>query len=196
MAKVRFYAVVRGRQTGFFNRWENGAKEQVDGFKGALHRSFTTLELAEEWYRQNSTLGSLHSPVFHFSTVPLATEVQTIQPELNVIQPALNRYVVYLIVDPRDNRAFYVGQTSSLERRKAQHLRNALPDSHYKVGQRMAEILGRGEEPVFRAVQECATEEDSLRAESEWVKRCSQRGDTLCNRWREHRELRELFGAD
>ena len=67
--KPRFYAVTRGRKLGIFNTWEGGARLSVERYPDAKHESFVTLELAEEWYRQNNpTPGSVHSPVDHFST--------------------------------------------------------------------------------------------------------------------------------
>lgn len=193
MAKSKFYAVIKGRQTGIFNCWDGGAREQIDGYKGAMHRAFTTLALAEEWYRRNSNSGSLHSPVIHFSTAQTAQPAAVEQAGFAFSDAPKSHYVVYLIVAPHDNKPFYVGQTGDIERRKAAHLRNAHHQSHRRVGRRLAEILARGEDPIFKVVQNCATEEESLIAESEWVKRCSQRGYELCNRWKEHRELQELF---
>ncbi len=196
MAKSRFYAVVKGRKTGIFNCWDGGAREQVDGFKDAMHRSFATLELALEWYSRNCASGTLHSPVVHFSTEPVASVDTAEQAVLNLPDASAGDYVVYLIIDPLDGKPFYVGQTGDMVRRKAAHLRNAQHDQHKRVSRRMAEILARGDEPIFRVVQNCASEAESLSAESDWVKRCSQRGYQLCNRWREHRELQELFGAE
>lgn len=193
MAKSKFYVVVKGRQTGIFKCWDGGAREQVDGYKGAIYRAFTTLELAEEWFRRNSTSGSLHSPVIHFSTEEVVQPAAMEQAGFVFSDTPKSHYVVYLIVDPQDNKPFYVGQTGDMERRKATHLRRGRHQSHLRVGIRLAEILARGEDPIFKVVQNCATEEESLIAESEWVKRCSQRGYDLCNRWKEHRELQELF---
>lgn len=195
MAKSRVYAVVKGRQTGIFKCWDGGAREQVDGFKGAVYRSFATLSLAEEWFRLNSPLGSLHSPVIHFLTDDAVHPAAIEQANLAFPDVSEPPFVVYLIVDPKDDNPFYVGQTGDMGRRKANHIRSASPQSQRRVGKRLAEILAREEAPVFKIVQHCATEQESLIAESEWVKRCSQRGYELCNRWREHRELQELFGA-
>lgn len=45
MAKNKFYAVRIGRVPGVYSTWDE-AKAQVDGFKGAVHASFTTKEEA------------------------------------------------------------------------------------------------------------------------------------------------------
>lgn len=195
MAKSKFYAVVRGRQTGIFKCWDGGARDQVDGFKGAIYRSFATLLLAEEWFRRNNPSGSQHSPVIHFLTEDAVHPTAIKQAGLAFSDVSEPQFVVYLIVDPKDDKPFYVGQTGDMERRKANHLRSASHESHRRVGKRLAEILAREEAPVFKIVQRCASEQESLIAESEWVKRCSQRGYELCNRWKEHRQLQELFGA-
>ncbi|WP_240997162.1 RNase H1/viroplasmin domain-containing protein [Pseudomonas viridiflava] len=68
--KPKFYAVTRGRKLGIFNTWEDGARLSVERYPDAKHESFSTLGLAEEWYRQNSpTPGSVHSPVVHFRRI-------------------------------------------------------------------------------------------------------------------------------
>ena len=47
MAK-KFYAVKRGRVTGLFTTWDE-CKEQVDGFPGAVYKSFPTEQTARDW---------------------------------------------------------------------------------------------------------------------------------------------------
>ncbi|MDQ0107135.1 ribonuclease HI [Chitinophaga terrae (ex Kim and Jung 2007)] len=47
MSKQKFYVVWKGRQTGIFNNWEE-CKAQIDGFPGAVYKSFPTLNLARE----------------------------------------------------------------------------------------------------------------------------------------------------
>lgn len=44
----KFYAVRRGRKTGIFNSWAQ-CKAQIDGFSGAVYKSFTTLAEAEAY---------------------------------------------------------------------------------------------------------------------------------------------------
>lgn len=49
MAKKRkFYAVKKGRKAGLYLTWD-AAKQQVDGFAGAVYKSFLTKAEAEEW---------------------------------------------------------------------------------------------------------------------------------------------------
>ena len=49
---TKFYAVKKGRKTGIFLTWDE-CKEQVTGFKGAIYKSFKTLEEAEEFVKGN-----------------------------------------------------------------------------------------------------------------------------------------------
>jgi len=53
MAKIKFYVVWKGRQTGVFNTW-NECKAQTDGFPKAVYKSFETLELAEQAFKSSS----------------------------------------------------------------------------------------------------------------------------------------------
>ena len=53
---VKFYAVKVGRTTGIFNTWDE-CKKQVDGFGGAIYKSFPTAKEAMEylgWGSSNS----------------------------------------------------------------------------------------------------------------------------------------------
>ena len=45
---MKYYAVKVGKKTGIFNTWEE-CKEQVDGFEGALYKSFSKLEDANNY---------------------------------------------------------------------------------------------------------------------------------------------------
>ena len=49
---AKFYAVRKGKKTGIFSTWDE-CKEQVTGFKGAVYKSFKTLEEAEEFAKGN-----------------------------------------------------------------------------------------------------------------------------------------------
>jgi len=53
MAKKQFYAVVKGRKPGIYERWSGsgGAEEQVRGFAGAVYRGFATLQEAQYYLR-------------------------------------------------------------------------------------------------------------------------------------------------
>jgi ribonuclease HI len=57
MAKVKkYYAVVHGRAPGIYQNWDkkDGAQSQVNGYSGALYRSFATYKDAANWFREVS----------------------------------------------------------------------------------------------------------------------------------------------
>ena len=58
MAKKQFYAVVKGRRPGVYERWSGsgGAEEQVRGFAGAVFRGFATLPEAQYFLRSGGTV--------------------------------------------------------------------------------------------------------------------------------------------
>lgn len=58
MSKAKYYAVIKGRQTGIFTSWSK-CEEQVKGFSGAVFKSFSTrgeAEAAIELADQNDKL--------------------------------------------------------------------------------------------------------------------------------------------
>ena len=44
----KFYAVRKGRQTGLFTKWDD-CKAQVQGYSGAVYKSFATLTEAQQY---------------------------------------------------------------------------------------------------------------------------------------------------
>jgi ribonuclease HI len=53
MKSKKVYAVAKGIKPGIYNSWDE-AKMQVDGFSGALYKSFTSMTEAEDWMKENS----------------------------------------------------------------------------------------------------------------------------------------------
>ena len=51
--KPKFYVVWTGRKTGIFNTWDE-CNAQIQGFKGAVYKSFLSKQLAEHAFRSNS----------------------------------------------------------------------------------------------------------------------------------------------
>lgn len=45
---MKYYAVKKGRQLGIYNTWEE-AKSSVDGYYGAQHKSFKSLQEAQQY---------------------------------------------------------------------------------------------------------------------------------------------------
>jgi ribonuclease HI len=56
--KKNFYAVVKGRKAGIYNRWSGvgGAEEQIKGFPGAVFRGFVTRTEAENFLRTGAVI--------------------------------------------------------------------------------------------------------------------------------------------
>jgi ribonuclease HI len=52
----KYYAVVRGRRPGIYGQWsgESGAQAQVSGYASARYKGFSTLEEAQQWYRDQA----------------------------------------------------------------------------------------------------------------------------------------------
>lgn len=60
----KYYSVVRGYNPGIYNNWDDddGAEEQVSGFRGAKHKSFPDLVSAKKYYKMYLN----EKPVLHF----------------------------------------------------------------------------------------------------------------------------------
>lgn len=52
MAKSKFYAVRKGRHTGIFYTWDE-CKDQIQGFSGAVYKSFPTEEEAQAYMNES-----------------------------------------------------------------------------------------------------------------------------------------------
>lgn len=193
--KPRFYAVVHGRQTGIFDKWDGGARLAIDHFPGADHRAFRSLALAEEWYRQNTrNPHSLHSPIYHFNTETIAKAPDEVALQTTLDGNNSKRIVVYAIIDPETEEPFYVGETRHFPRRQQAHLRTA-HERTKRAAAKIAQILAKGQVPVFKAIEFCESKEAALAAETKWIKHYVERGYTVWNRLREHREIKELHRA-
>ncbi|WP_036677676.1 ribonuclease H1 domain-containing protein, partial [Paenibacillus tyrfis] len=182
--KTKFYVVVKGLQPGIFNKWDGGAKQNVEGYRGAVYKSFSKLELAEIWWQQMSP--ETRSPTYHFDQSEISLEIQSIETDE---EPG--PYYTYLIIDPRTQTPFYVGQTRDVEHRKVGHLRDSNKNRAYK--KRIASIRKDGLEPEFLVVDTQPTNADSLRSETEWVKKLAYQGIRVLNGWREHKEWIDLI---
>lgn len=176
----RYYVVVCGRMTGIFDQWENGAKEQVERFSGSMFKSFSTLELAELWWSKNAPEGEL--PEYH---IRQSSDIE------DQVSDKRGSYITYAIIDPRNSQPFYVGQTSDLEQRKQAHL--AQKNLHKQYKSIVMAIIALGLEPEFRVLDEQPTKSDSLRSETEWVKRFAAKGIRVMNKWREHQEWMDVL---
>lgn len=79
MAKNKFYAVRKGRQTGIFTTWPDTQK-QVLGFPGAEYKSFTSKEEAEAFLdkKENSTSSKTSTSSINAS---IEKEISTLSPK-------------------------------------------------------------------------------------------------------------------
>ena len=73
MHTAKFYAVVKGKQPGIYRSWDD-TKAQVDGFKGHMHKSFYTLEEAQEYMEHYSTERSNGALLWRAAGTPLPQE--------------------------------------------------------------------------------------------------------------------------
>ena len=89
-------------------------------------------------------------------------------------------YVVYRIVDPRDGKPFYVGQTSDAQMRWLDHLERERPLTRRR--RRIKAILAEGLVPVFEVVAEAGTRDEALAKELETLKRYVEVGYEMANR--------------
>ncbi|VEF10871.1 Predicted double-stranded RNA/RNA-DNA hybrid binding protein [Pseudomonas fluorescens] len=193
--KPRFYAVVHGRQTGIFDKWDDGARLAINHFPGADHRAFRSLALAEEWYRQNTRHPhSLHSPIYHFDTEMIAKAPGDVALKAALNGERSKRIIVYAIIDPETEEPFYVGETRHFPRRQQAHLRTANARTK-RAAAKVPQILAKNQMPAFKAIEFCESKEAALAAETRWIKHYVERGYTLWNRLREHTEIKELHRA-
>ena len=47
--QLKWYAVIKGKVPGIYDNWDD-TKQQVDGFSGAVFKSFTNKDEADEYY--------------------------------------------------------------------------------------------------------------------------------------------------
>jgi hypothetical protein len=86
-------------------------------------------------------------------------------------------WCVYGIIDPRTDGLFYIGQTRSFARRKAEHLEGTDQISGLVIGQ----ILAAGFLPHFVVLERHGNEETALRAEIFGIEMLLGRGVELVN---------------
>ena len=60
MAKKKYYAVLNGKIPGIYMDWDS-CKKNVDGFKGAIYKSFPTIEEAKAFMEGESTSSSANA---------------------------------------------------------------------------------------------------------------------------------------
>ena len=58
---VKYYAVRKGIKPGIYKDW-NTCKAMVTGFSGAQYKSFTTLQEAEAYIKEDAETVTIHIP--------------------------------------------------------------------------------------------------------------------------------------
>ena len=66
MAKKKFYVVKNGKVPGIYDNWPD-CQAQVNGFSGAIYKSFSTIEDAEAFL--NDTPVKENKPVWNLSLI-------------------------------------------------------------------------------------------------------------------------------
>lgn len=77
-------------------------------------------------------------------------------------------HTIYMLVDPRDHKPFYIGQTKYLKRRYKDHC-NPLPSDRTTRAKRLREILKSGEKPSLVVIEETPSELIALIKEMYWI---------------------------
>ena len=67
MAKSKFYVVWHGVEPGIYTDWDK-CKQQINGFEGAIYKSFATREEAEEAYHSSPYSTILRGYVCYWSS--------------------------------------------------------------------------------------------------------------------------------
>lgn len=75
MAKKKWYGVAKGKKKGVYDTWfgKGGAKEQIDGFKGAVYKGFFSYEEAQDFVKGSKNV------------VKVKKEFTKIEPDTNTI---------------------------------------------------------------------------------------------------------------
>lgn len=86
-------------------------------------------------------------------------------------------HCVYALIDPRSDGIFYIGQTSDLARRRAEHMEGTDQLSGVLVRQ----IRLAGFVPLVMVLERCESMDAALRAEIFWIELARTRGMGLLN---------------
>ncbi|MBR4845989.1 MAG: ribonuclease H family protein, partial [Bacteroidaceae bacterium] len=82
MAKSKFYVVWHGVEPGIYTDWD-ACKQQINGFDGAIYKSFSTREEAEQAYNS--------SPYTYVSRAKKGDKVPIVEGESQLVAPPTNR---------------------------------------------------------------------------------------------------------
>ena len=76
-------------------------------------------------------------------------------------------YVIYVLLDPRDTTARYVGMTNDLTERFIQHIR--MGEVNTEKNMWILDLKNVGLLPICRTVQVCQSEREAREAERKWI---------------------------
>lgn len=90
---------------------------------------------------------------------------------------------VYALIDPRDERPFYIGRSKDPKRRLIEHMKDRI---HSDKNTRICEIKDDGGVPIMLVL---GWYEDGVAAERHWIKTVHQLGFDLTNKSARYRTM-------
>ena len=91
-------------------------------------------------------------------------------------------YTIYMLVDPRDFKPFYIGQTSNIKLRYYKQHWNPEPSDKSDRAKKIREILAIGRKPNLVILERTTRKVSALMREMYWIEVFKSRGATLKNR--------------
>jgi len=90
-----------------------------------------------------------------------------------------NQYVIYALLDPSDEKVYYVGQTRNPQRRLGQHL----GARHHKgrKGEWLRRLEQKGQQPRLHILEMVTGERAALEKEQTWIRHFLEQQMPLCN---------------
>ena len=90
-------------------------------------------------------------------------------------------YTIYMLVDPRDHRPFYIGQTQYLDLRYYKDHLHPSPDDKSDRAKKIREILSDRKKPVLVVLERTTRKVSALIREMFWIELFKSRGMKLKN---------------
>jgi len=82
--------------------------------------------------------------------------------------PPAGQYVIYALVDPTDEKVYYVGQTRNPQRRLEQHM--AARHRQSEKGEWLRRLRQKGQQPLMQILETVTDEDVALEKEQEWIR--------------------------
>jgi hypothetical protein len=89
------------------------------------------------------------------------------------------QYVIYALIDPTDEKVYYVGQTRSPQRRLEQHL--GARHHQGEKGEWLRRLKQKGAQPLIRILETVTGAQAALEKEQEWIRHFLKQQMPLCN---------------